>query len=93
MHAVTSSFSDWVQAFNLWLQYISLLGGINIPTPKSVSVIFNAASFAFTSVTSGILSLDCLLSGHVNHALQGLLIHIAFPVVMLILMFALQVLW
>lgn len=82
-----------MQAFNVWLQYSSLLGNANIPTPKTVSVIFSAASFAFTSVTSGLLSLDCLLSGPVSHALQGLFIHLFFPLLMLILVSALQLLW
>ncbi|DBA73772.1 TPA: hypothetical protein ACH3X2_009743 [Trebouxia sp. C0005] len=85
--------SQLIRAFNVWLQYSSLLGNLNISTPKSVSVVFSAASFAFTSVTSGILTLDCLLSGHVSHAQQGQIIHLAFPLIMLILVSALQLLW
>lgn len=46
----------WVQAFNLWLQYMTLLGGVSIPAPKGgVQVIFTAASLAFNAVASGIL--------------------------------------
>ncbi|KAL0055969.1 hypothetical protein WJX82_006250 [Trebouxia sp. C0006] len=85
--------SQIIRAFNIWLQYSSLLGNLNLSTPKSVSVIFSAASLAFTSVTSGILSLDCLLSGPVSHAQQGLFIHLSFPLIMLILVSALQLLW
>ena len=84
-----------VQAFNLWLQYITLLGGVSIPAPKAVQVVFSAASLAFNAVASGILSLDCLLSASeaVNPAVQGLFIHLALPLVMLVILCLLQVLW
>ena len=81
-----------LQAFNLWLQYMSLLGLVNIPTPRTVQVIFNAASLAFTTISSGILSLDCLLTGSVDRAVQGLLIHLALPLLMLVVLSAIQLL-
>ena len=81
-----------LQALNLWLQYLTLLGGINIPTPKSVHWIFCAASFVFATVTSGSLSTDCLLSGPVNTALQRMLIHLAVPGLVFLALSIIQVL-
>ncbi len=82
----------FLQALNLWLQYITLLGGINIPAPKPVHWVFNAAQFAFATVTSGSLSTDCLLTGHMNAALQRILISLAVPVLMLVALVGIQVL-
>ena len=89
---MTMTACDALQALNLWLQYMTLLGGINIPTPKTVHWVFSAAEFAFATVSSGSLSTDCLLSGPTNPALQRILIHLAVPVLMYILLAAIQVL-
>lgn len=72
---------------------MSLLGLVNIPTPRTMQVLFNAVNLAFTTVSSGILSLDCLLTGSVNRAVQSLLIHLALPLLMLLLLSAIQLLW
>ncbi|DBA90089.1 TPA: hypothetical protein ACH3X1_003408 [Trebouxia sp. C0004] len=84
--------SQLIRALNLWLQYTTLLGGINIPAPKSVHWVFNAAQFAFATVTSGSLSTDCLLTGRMNAALQRILISLAVPVIMFIVLVGVQVL-
>ncbi|KAL3155628.1 hypothetical protein ABBQ38_010825 [Trebouxia sp. C0009 RCD-2024] len=84
--------SQLIRAFNLWLQYTSLLGLVNIPTPHTVQVLFSATSLAFTTVSSGILSVDCMLTGPVNRAVQGLLIHLALPLLMLLVLSAIQLL-
>ena len=81
-----------LQALNLWLQYTTLLGGINIPAPKPVHWVFNAAQFAFATVTSGSLSTDCLLTGRMNAALQRILISLAVPVLMFVALVGIQVL-
>jgi len=81
-----------LQALNLWLQYTTLLGGINVPAPKSVHWVFNAAQFAFATVTSGSLSTDCLLTGSMNAALQRIFISLAVPVIMLAALVGIQVL-
>ena len=75
-----------MQAFNLWLQYITFLGGINMPTPHSVHWLYAAASVAFATVTSSSLSIDCLLSGRVNKALARSLFHLAIPIIVLLLL-------
>lgn len=82
-----------VQALTLWLQYITLLGNVNISAPASVHWIFSAASFAFASVTSRALSTDCLQSGTTNAAVQRVLLHLAVPVMVLLLLLAIQALW
>ncbi|KAL0042507.1 hypothetical protein WJX79_001789 [Trebouxia sp. C0005] len=48
-HADPQRTSQLIRALNLWLQYTTLLGGINIPAPKSVHWVFNAAQFAFAT--------------------------------------------
>jgi len=83
-----------VQAFTLWLQYTSLLGSINVSAPKTIHWISSATSFAFSSLTSGSLSTDCLLRlGGINTALQRLLLRLAVPPIMFSLLAAGQVLW
>ena len=72
-----------VQGVTLWLQYLTLIAGVNIPAPACLHWVFSAAAFAFSTVTSGSLSTDCLLSGPVNDALQRILIHLAVPPLML----------
>ena len=84
--------SYWLQALNLWLQYTTLLGGINIPAPKAVHWVFNAAQFAFATVTSGSLSTDCLLTGGMSTALQRILISLAVPGLMFAALVGIQVL-
>ena len=87
------AFLFCVQAVTLWLQYMTLLAGVNIPAPGSLHWVFSAANFAFTSVTSGALSTDCLLSGHVTAALQRILVHLAVPVLLLALLSIMQLCW
>ena len=82
-----------VQALTLWLQYITLLGNINLSVPKYVSWVFSAASLAFSAATSGLLSLDCLLSGTTNYAVQRFVIHIMVPIIVLLLLMASQAIW
>lgn len=71
---------------------MSLLGLVNIPAPRTVQILFNAVSMAFTTFSSGILSLDCLLTGSVNLAIQPLLIQLALPLLMLLVLSAIQLL-
>ena len=82
-----------LQALTLWLQYIMLLGSINISVPDSINSVFSVASFAFATVTSGILSTDCLQSGTTNPAVQRVLIHLAVPAMVLLLLIIIQALW
>ena len=82
-----------LQALTLWLQYTMLLGNINISAPKPVISVFHAASFAFSAVTSGVLSTDCLLSGAPNPAILRVVIHLAVPVMVLLFLLIGQILW
>ena len=82
-----------LQAAQLWLQYTSLLAGINIPAPAALHWVFSVANFAFASVTSGALSTDCLLSGTHSAALQRILVHLAVPVLVLLVMVLIQSFW
>ena len=83
-----------VQAFTLWLQYTTLVGSINVPIPKTVHWIHSATSFAFSSLTSGSLSTDCLLHlGGTNTALQRLLLRLAVTPLNLAILRIGQVLW
>lgn len=88
-------FSCWlVQVVTVWLQYMSILGNVNIPAPGTVHWVFSVASFAFSSITSGSLSLDCLIrAGPLRPALKRLLVHLAVPVINLLLLSAWQFLW
>ena len=70
-----------------------LLGNINISAPESINSVFSVASFAFSTVTSGILSTDCLQSGATNSAVQRVLIHLAVPAMVLLLLIIGQALW
>ena len=81
-----------LQALTLWLQYTTLLGNINIPAPSTVHWVFNAAQFAFATVTSGSLSPDCLLTGVVNNALQRIFISLTVPALMFVAVVGVQVL-
>lgn len=83
-----------VQVVTVWLQYMSILGNVNIPAPDTVHWVFSVASFAFSSITSGSLSLDCLIrAGALRPALKRLLVHLAVPVINLVLLLAWQLLW
>ena len=83
-----------VQVVTVWLQYMSILGNVNIPAPGTVHWVFSVASFAFSSITSGSLSLDCLIrAGPLRPALKRLLVHLAVPVINLLLLSAWQLLW
>lgn len=82
-----------LQALTLWLQYIMLLSNINVSAPESINSVFNVASFAFSTVTSGVLSTDCLQSGTTNPAVQRVLIHLAVPAMVLLLLTICQTLW
>ncbi len=82
------------QGLTLWMQYMTLLGGINIPFPNTVHWVFSAVSFAFATVTSGSLSVDCLLNVHaMNPALQRVLWHLAIPVFSLMVLALVQLAW
>ena len=82
-----------VQAAQLWLQYITLLSGVNLPTPRALQWVFSAANYAFSAVSSGSLSIDCLFSTHHNTAVQRILVHLAVPVLVLAAMVLIQVIW
>lgn len=82
-----------MQALTLWLQYITLLGAVNISAPAPVHWVLSAASFAFASVTSGALSTDCLQSGSTNTAVQRVLLHLAVPILVLLLLTVIQTFW
>ena len=69
-----------------------LLGNINISVPNSVHWVFSAASFAFSTVTNGALSIDCLQSGKSNAAAQRVWIHLAVPVMVLLILIVHQTL-
>ena len=56
-----------MQAITLWLQ-ITLLAAVNTPAPGCLRWVFNAANFAFATITSGALSTDCLPQFFVNAA-------------------------
>jgi len=75
------------------LQALTLLGNINISAPEPIHWVFSAASFAFSTVTSGSLSTDCLLSGHTNPAVQRVLLHLAVPPIVLLVLVFVQTLW
>ena len=83
-----------MQGVTLWMQYFTLLGSIRIPYPGSIHWVFSAVNFAFASITSGSLSLDCLLDVHsMNLALQRTLWHLVIPVFSLLFLMLAQVLW
>lgn len=82
-----------VQAAQLWLQYISVLSGINFPIPLALQWVFSAAKSAFAAVSGGSLSVDCLFSTHHNTAVQRILVHLAVPVLVLLAMVLIQVVW
>lgn len=84
-----------VQAAQLWLQYISLLSGVNLPTPHALQWVFSAANYFFSAVSSGSLSVDCLFSTHHDHttAVQRILVHLAVSVLVLLAMVLIQVIW
>ncbi|KAL0052667.1 hypothetical protein WJX82_005691 [Trebouxia sp. C0006] len=85
--------SELLKAVTLWLQYTSLLAGVNIPAPATLHWVFSAVNFAFSTVTSSSLSTDCLLSRPLNAALQRILIHLSVPVLVLAAMVLIQVVW
>lgn len=82
-----------MQALQLWLQYLTLLAGVNMPAPYALDWLFSAANYAFSAVTGGSFSLDCLLSGQRNTALQSILVHLAVPLLVLAAMFVIQAIW
>ena len=83
-----------VSCAGLHLQYTSLLGSINVSVPRTIHWISSATSFAFSSLTSGSLSTDCLLSLHgVNPALQRLLLRLAVPPLVFTVLAVFQLLW
>ncbi len=83
-----------MQALTLWLQYTSLLGQINLPTPTTLHWVFSTCSFAFSSLTSGSLSTDCLLSLEpTNLAFKRLLLQLAVPPIVLVLLLTVQLCW
>lgn len=85
--------SEFLKAAQLWLQYISVLSGINFPTPPALQWVFSAAKSAFAAVSGGSLSIDCLFSTQHNTAVQRTLVHLAVPVLVLLVMVLIQVIW
>ncbi|KAL0046985.1 hypothetical protein WJX82_003591 [Trebouxia sp. C0006] len=85
--------SEFLKAAQLWLQYISLLAGVNLPNPSALQWVFSAAKYAFAAVSGGSLSIDCLFSSHHDTAVQRILIHLAVPVLVLLAMVLIQVIW
>ena len=83
-----------MQAFTLWLQYISLLGNANVPAPKTVSWLFSFSSFAFSSLSSGALSTDCLINpnSNLNPALKRTILRLSVPWIILVILLLLQLL-
>ena len=82
-----------MQALQLWLQYLTLLAGVNMPTPYALRWVFSAAKYAFAAVAGGSFSADCLLSGHHNTALQSILVHLIVPLLVLAAMLVIQGVW
>lgn len=84
-----------LQAVSLWLQHTSLLGqiAVTIPVPDSLRAVFTTASFAFSSLTSGLLSVDCLLDvgppGHI--AWKRLSFQFAAPLLIFVGLVCIQV--
>ena len=68
----------------VWYQFSS---------PPALQWVFSAANYAFSAVSSGSLSIDCLLSTHHNTAVQRILVHLAVPVLVLAAMVLIQVIW
>jgi len=89
----TTYYHMLLQAVTLWLQYTSLLAGVNIPAPATLHWVFSAVNFAFSTVTSSSLSTDCLLSKPLNTAVQRILIHLSVPLLVLAAMVLIQVVW
>ncbi|DBA69633.1 TPA: hypothetical protein ACH3X2_012695 [Trebouxia sp. C0005] len=85
--------SEFLKAAQLWLQYISVLGGVNFPTPAALQWVFSAAKYAFAAVSGGSLSIDCLFSTYHDTAMQRILVHLAVPVLVLLAMVLIQVTW
>ncbi|DBA86046.1 TPA: hypothetical protein ACH3X1_005573 [Trebouxia sp. C0004] len=85
--------SELLKAVTLWLQYTSLLAGVNVPAPATLHWVFIAVNFAFSTVTSSSLSIDCLLSRSLNAALQRILVHLSVPLFVLAAMVLIQVVW
>ncbi|KAL0045512.1 hypothetical protein WJX82_008793 [Trebouxia sp. C0006] len=86
--------AELIRVVTVWLQYMSILGNVNIPVPGTVHWVFSVASFAFSSITSGSLSLDCLIrAGPLRPALKRLLVHLAVPVINLLLLSTWQLFW
>ena len=83
-----------LQAFTLWLQYISLLGNANVPAPKTVAWLFTFSGFAFSSITSGALSTDCFINpyGNLNPALKRTILRLSVPWIMFTILLLLQLL-
>ena len=83
-----------MQALTLWLQYIQMIGTTNVPAPGTLTWIFSVTGFAFSSVTSGALSTDCLISAHggINPVLKRLILRLAVPWFTLVILMVTQVL-
>lgn len=83
-----------LQALTLWLQYISMVGTTNVSVPASISWLFSATHFAFSSTSSGVLSTDCLIDidGAINPALKRLVVRLAVPWFTLVILMVAQIL-
>lgn len=80
-----------LQVLTLWLQYIQLLGTVDISVPGSMHWVFSVVTFAFSSATSGTLSIDCVLSNKSGGAaIKNFLFRLAVPFLTLIVMACVQ---
>ena len=71
-----------------------MVGSTNVSVPASMSWLFSASNFAFTSVSSGVLSTDCLIgvNGKVDPALKRVILRLAVPWFSLVILMVAQVL-
>ena len=83
-----------LQALTLWLQYLSMVGTTNVSVPSSISWLFSATHFAFSSTSSGVLSTDCLIDvdGAINPALKRVVVRLAVPWFTLVILMVAQIL-
>ncbi|KAL3155043.1 hypothetical protein ABBQ38_011563 [Trebouxia sp. C0009 RCD-2024] len=86
--------SELTRALTLWMQYISMVGSTNVSVPISFGWLFSFTHFAFSSVSSGILSTDCLIGagGTIDPAIKRVILRLAMPWFTLVILILAQVL-
>ena len=84
-----------MQASQIWVQllYLTLLAAVNMPTLTALHWVLSAANCAFTAVTGSSLSMDRLMTGFDNTALQNILVHLVVPLLVLVAMGLMQTIW